>query len=275
MTDVINMSEPVKKPLPSALQVSLEEVSENSLACRKVFSRILRNVLSAKGLPTSTTGASSALSELLNRKVSPSAIQKWLNADRMPDGPMLVELSGLLQVSIDYLLMGEEALRKPHHMDGVPETAVERAEKLQLIDQLVMLPKIAVFDPVRSEKRITAFSRSWLATHFPGVMLQDIDIMIAQGDHMEPSIRQGDEVMYWNSPRFFEDNAIYVLQIGHNRMLRRVRQMVTGDYNIACDNERYPSEIVPSSSFPHPLNLPGSRSLRVIGRVLAVISFCR
>jgi hypothetical protein len=92
---------------------------------------------------------------------------------------------------------------------------------------------------------------------------------------MDPAIRQGDEVLYWTAPRFFEDNSVYVLQVGHNRMLRRIRQLVTGEFEISCENTRYPSERVPADTFPHPLNLPGAGSLRVVGKILAVIAFGR
>lgn len=241
---------------------------------RKVFAATLRSILDRQGFSSATSRAADELSERMNHRVSSHGILKWLSAERMPDAPTLVELSLILRESVDYMLRGDETLRRQTN-DGLNETAAERAEKLQLVDQLVMLPKTAIYDPTTSEKKIVALSRSWIAEKFPGVMLQDIDKMRVQGDHMDPAIRQGDEVLYWTAPRFFEDNSVYVLQVGHNRMLRRIRQLVTGEFEISCENTRYPSERVPADTFPHPLNLPGAGSLRVVGKILAVIAFGR
>ena len=269
------MQSPHIVPLAGDSSLRPEVASENSSEhFRKVFAATLRSILDQQGFSQTATGAADELSTRLHHRFSSSGILKWLSAERMPDAPTLVELARTLRVSVDYLLRGEESLRS-QPLEGLPETAAERAEKLQLIDQLVMLPRIAVYDTTTSEKKIVAFSRSWITERFPGVMLQDIDKMKAQGDHMDPAIRQGDEVVFWSAPRFFEDNSIYVLQVGHNRMLRRIRQLVTGEFEISCDNPRYQVERVPTDTFPHPLNQPGTGALRVVGKVLAVIAFGR
>lgn len=276
------MGEPEKRP-PQVIPLSgvvsdrpdLSSSSEESPEqFRRGFAATLRALLKENGFPEVLDHAATELSLRLNHKVSPSGAGKWLSAERMPAYPTLVELAQLLRVSVDRLLRGEESMwRIPP--ENPSEGAVERAEKLKLVDQLVMLPRTAVFDAITAEKKIVAFSRSWVTERFPGVMLQDIDKMTAQGDHMDPWIRQGDEVVFWTAPRFFEDNGVYVLQVGHNRMLRRIRQRVTGEFEISCENPRYQPELVPSDTFTHPLNLPGAGPLRVVGKVLAVIAFGR
>jgi len=275
-----HMGEPAKQPpqivsLPSDRSARAENPGENSPEqFRKVFSTTLRSILEQQGFSPIASRAADELSERMNHRVSSHGIQKWLSAERMPDAPTLVELSLILRESVDYMLRGDETLRRLT-FDGLNETAAERADNLQLSDQLVMVPKTAVFDPASSEKKIVALSRSWIAERFPGVMLQDIDKLRVQGDHMDPAIRQGDEVVYWNAPRFFEDNCVYVLQVGHNRMLRRIRQLVTGEFEISCDNPRYQSERVSADTFPHSLNQPGTGAFRVVGKILAVIAFGR
>jgi len=275
-----HMGEPAKQSpqivsLPGDRSARPDLSAENSPEhFRKIFAATLRSILDQQGFSPTVSRAADELSERMKHRVSSHGIQKWLSAERMPDAPTLVELSEILHESVDYMLRGDETLRR-QTTDGLNETAAERAEKLHLIDKLVMLPKAAIYDQSTSEKKFVALSRSWIAERFPGVMLQDIDKLRVQGDHMDPAIRQGDEVLYWTAPRFFEDNSIYVLQVGHNRMLRRIRQLVTGEFEISCDNPRYQSERVPADTFPPPLNLPGTGSLRVVGKILAVIAFGR
>lgn len=253
------------EPLRNPAEPHVDGDSENY---RKQFAANLRRILDGLGYLPSSIGAATALAETLQHRVSTSAVQKWLSGERIPDIPTLVQLAIHLRVSVDYLLRGEEALLSAQ-TEGLPCTAAERTARLQLIDQLVVLPQ----DALRTgERNFVGFSRGWLAEHFPGVLEQDLDIMVAQGDHMAPSIRNGDPVIYWNAPRFFEDNCIFILQVGHNRLLRRIRQLAaTGEYEISCDNPRFPAERVPAETFPHPLGM-ATGTPRIIGKVLGRIA---
>jgi len=56
------------------------------------------------------------MSSFLN--VTPQAISKWENGDSLPDTALLPLLAQVLEVSIDYLLVGEILLEKISHYDN-------------------------------------------------------------------------------------------------------------------------------------------------------------
>ncbi|MBE7540552.1 MAG: S24/S26 family peptidase [Opitutaceae bacterium] len=262
---------PETGPLLFAPLASDEAWGEN---VRKMFASNLRKALDGGGYPASTNGAATMLVSALKNRISISAAQKWLQGERMPDAPLLLELAILLRVSVDYLLRGESLLAN----EGAPSsklTLLERAERLQIADQLVLLPRIACYSD-KKDRKLIAFTKSWLSEKFPGVLYDDIDLLTASSDHMEPYIRNGDEIVFWRFPRHLEDNGVYLLQMRHGRLIRRIRQMVSSDeYEISCDNPRYPSEKVPYDTFPYPLTNAASGELAIVGKVLAVIGVMR
>lgn len=271
-----NNTNPLPPPMEEAYAPVGDPQSDDVGGYKTQFAKSLRSLLEAHSYPRSSHGAATAFAEALKHKVSASAILKWLAGERVPDAQTLIEISLALNTTIDVLLRGEDALRRaPIDAQGIPDNLVERMEKLEMIDQLIILPKSPSVDPRTGEKKMFAASRSWISSRFAGVMADDLDLMTASGDHMEPTIRAGDDVIYWTAPRFFSDNSIYILRIGHNWMLRRIHQLVTGEFEVICDNNRYPAERLPAGTFPHPLNAASKGHLQVVGKVLTVISLAR
>lgn len=101
-----------------------------------------------------------------------------------------------------------------------------------------------------------AFRADWL--HRIGVSPRQAEVLIAIGDSMEPTIRDGDLLLIDRSFDRPKDNGIYVLVLGGMVLVKRIQTRRDGSVVLLSDNQRYENEVVPADELP---------DLKVEGRV--------
>lgn len=84
------------------------------------------------------------------------------------------------------------------------------------------------------------------------------EVLVAVGDSMEPTIRDGDLLLLDRSIDRVVDNGIYVLVLAGMVLLKRIQTRRDGSVVLKSDSERYDDETVPAGEVP---------DLRIEGRV--------
>ena len=92
-----------------------------------------------------------------------------------------------------------------------------------------------------------------------GSKREDVVTITADGDSMDPTIRDGDLLFVDTSVHDIDNSRIYVLEVNGRLLVKRVQLRLDGSLVIKSDNPRYdPEVVVPSERDP----------LRIIGRVV-------
>ena len=104
-----------------------------------------------------------------------------------------------------------------------------------------------------------AFRKDWLLHR--GLHEQDLNIVTAKGDSMEPTISSKDTLLVDTSKTNPRDGNIYVIRSGDVLWVKRIQRQVDGNLLLISDNTTYP---------PMPLMLAEHPDIQVIGQVVQV-----
>ena len=88
---------------------------------------------------------------------------------------------------------------------------------------------------------------------------QNLALLTASGDSMDPTIRDGDLLLVDTSARRIEGSRIYVLAIGGALMVKRIQLRLDGSVVVKSDNAVYESEVVPADQ---------TSTLNILGQVI-------
>ncbi|MFN7611436.1 MAG: helix-turn-helix transcriptional regulator [bacterium] len=88
---------------------------------------------------------------------------------------------------------------------------------------------------------------------------QNLALLTASGDSMDPTIRDGDLLLVDTSARRIEGSFIYVLAIGGGLLVKRIDLRRDGSVILKSDNPKYAAEEVPAVETP---------TLQVLGQVV-------
>ena len=110
-----------------------------------------------------------------------------------------------------------------------------------------------------SPTRELAFRRKWL--RFRGFHEQDLALVFAKGDSMEPTISDNETVMVDTSQKKLRDGSIYVIRNGDHLLVKRIQTLWNDGVQLFSDNKEYPPQEIASSDL---------ESLEVIGKVVWV-----
>ncbi|MGF2735365.1 XRE family transcriptional regulator [Marinobacter sp. DUT-1] len=107
--------------------------------------------------------------------------------------------------------------------------------------------------------RELAFRRKWL--RFRGLHEQDLALVFAKGDSMEPTISDNETVMVDTSEKKLRDGHIYVIRNGDHLLVKRIQTLWNDGVQLLSDNKEYPPQEIASSDL---------ENLEVIGKVVWV-----
>lgn len=200
--------------------------------------------------------------------ISASTIGNYERGDRVPDAEMIRKYLDVSGVSAVWLITGKG------EMFGRDSVGVHRNPTGDLTDLdqpgMISIPR---YDEVRpsagpgsvavSEVPTTrvAFERHWLIDI--GVSPTDAVILPAQGDSMSPTIPNGAPMLVDTSKTEIRSGYIYVIAVGEDLLVKRVRRRLDGLFDLISDNAAYASETLGPDRL---------MQLRVIGRVYASVS---
>jgi len=110
-----------------------------------------------------------------------------------------------------------------------------------------------------SPTRELAFRRKWL--RYRGLHENDLALVFAKGDSMEPTISDNETVMVDTSEKKLRDGHIYVIRNGDHLLVKRIQTLWNDGVQLLSDNKEYP---------PQEISRDDLENLEVIGKVVWV-----
>jgi phage repressor protein C with HTH and peptisase S24 domain len=196
--------------------------------------------------------------------VSPSAFRKWLKGEAEPSRERLVALARVAGVSIAWLAQGEGPAPNLETISGAsnrlpnqkPSAAVDTA-------QFILLPKQSdsIGEPVQPAPPMLGFlalRHDWVRAAC-GVEPENLQLEIAAGDAMGPTIRHGDAMLIDTADQTLRSVGVYVLQVNDQRLVKRVQRRHDGSLVLISDNGVYQPDVVDPTT---------AAGIVVVGRVV-------
>ncbi|MBV9249591.1 MAG: helix-turn-helix transcriptional regulator [Acetobacteraceae bacterium] len=199
--------------------------------------------------------------------VSPSAFRKWLKGEAEPSRERLVALADAARVGVAWLATGEGPPPTFEHVEGGRgRRRGGEVESTVTLERFLVLPKRletaaagsgAPSAPIPKTEYI-GFRHDWIRAAL-GIEPPDLVMEIAVGESMTPTIRDGDLLLVNTTDRTISNFGVYVLEIGGERLVKRVQRKLDGSLVLISDNATYEPDQVPSSV---------AKELTVVGRVV-------
>lgn len=196
--------------------------------------------------------------------VAISTLQAWEGETREPPISKLMELASILKTSANYLLTGEEPITNEHFI----EKAFQRAEKL-LQDGVSMIngyPSINVSagfgsfnEGVTQPEGKEPYSDSLLQSL--RVNPEKCAVFWANGDSMNPTIADGDQLLVDLSKNEITGNNIYLVQNGDSVWVKRVKVKWDQVELISDNKDEYDPIIISADE---------AQNLQIIGQVVHI-----
>lgn len=168
----------------------------------------------------------------------------------------LVSLARATGVRLEWLATGEG----PMQGDSTPAEAPATPPGYVLLPLVEARAAAGNNGGLRSDHLVDfiAFSESFLKQTLRRAP-QNLALLTASGDSMDPTIRDGDLLLVDTSARRIEGSFIYVLAIGGGLLVKRIDLRRDGSVVLKSDNPKYDAEEVPAVETP---------TLEVLGQVI-------
>lgn len=193
--------------------------------------------------------------------VSPSALRKWLRGEAEPSRERLITFADAAGVEIAWLVRGEGL------QPNLRDTSTRRHQDIDRppVDQFLLLPhrpKAAAAGSGRpapdSPAEFIAFRHDWIRTVFD-LNPDQVILISAAGDSMEPGIRDGDLLLVDTREPAFSEFGIYVFEARGERLVKRVQRKFDGTLYVISDNTVYQPEVISKEL---------ATEIKVIGKVI-------
>ncbi|MDQ2081586.1 S24 family peptidase [Xanthobacteraceae bacterium Astr-EGSB] len=186
--------------------------------------------------------------------VPKTTITNWTSGSAEPKIRSLTAVAQACGVSIDWLVGHSDPI------SGVSESSdsVNDFSFIRRYDVRASAGPGAIvpFDDLNGTSRFVAFRTEWL--HRIGVNPGGAEVLIAVGDSMEPTIRDGDLLLIDRSFDRITAEGIYVLVLAERVLVKRIVLRRDGSAILRSDSDHVPDETVPAHEV---------EELRVEGRV--------
>lgn len=169
----------------------------------------------------------------------------------MPRLDNLLRISNAAGVSVEWLATGKEPAKSDSNFEE--EFALIPGYNVQVAAGHGSL----VGD--ESPSRELAFRRKWL--RYRGLHEQDLALVFAKGDSMEPTISDNETVMVDTSEKKLRDGHIYVIRNGDHLLVKRIQTLWNDGVQLLSDNKEYPPQEIANEDM---------EALQVIGKVVWV-----
>lgn len=182
--------------------------------------------------------------------ISPSAFRKWLRGEAEPSRERLIAFADTAGVPIAWLVRGEGVQPSLHRAPSRATGDEAGAAESDLLRGYVALPRRPAAAAAGAGKpadehvvEFLAFRHDWLRTNFD-MQPQDVLLITAIGDSMEPGIGEGDLLLVDTRQTAFTEFGIYVFEARGERLVKRVQRKFDGTLFIISDNAIYQPEII-------------------------------
>ena len=164
-----------------------------------------------------------------------NTIAKYERGDAIPDAWELLRLSRLYGCTVESLFQ-ESA--------NFPAPSTEMTREFVMVPEYAVRASAGVGSFVESEEIVGrfAFRRAWLESR--GIRPDSLAVVQAEGDSMEPTVRDSDVLLVDTSVRSVRSDGIYLIEQASELRCKRLQMMVGGGVRIRSDNTRYETELV-------------------------------
>lgn len=202
----------------------------------------------------------------LKVRISESGVRKYFPPFlSMPSIDKAVSIAEACGVNLEWLATGEG----PKFKDlAIAEPECKYVQNNDFDEEYALIPGYHVQVSAghgsglngETVKRHLAFRRKWLK--FRGLDINQLAVVFAKGDSMEPTIHSGDSILIDTSRNQIEDGSIFVLRLGDDLYAKRLQKSYDGSITIISDNKTdYQPLVVPADQL---------YNLAVIGKVVWV-----
>lgn len=179
-----------------------------------------------------------------------NTIAKFERGEVLPDAWELMRLARLFGCTVEELLSGV----------GEPRPSLESTSP-----EFAMIPEYGVRASAGTGRLVEgeeiigrfAFKRAWLASK--GIKVENLAVISADGDSMEPTVRDADILLVDTSVHAIRADGIYLIEQAGELRCKRLQAMVDGGVKIRSDNPRYETEVVSPEN---------AELLRVVAKVI-------
>ncbi|WP_345858690.1 LexA family transcriptional regulator [Shewanella algae] len=189
--------------------------------------------------------------------ISEGAMRTFLKG-RTPKLPDIIRIAKYKGVNWPWLATGEGSKYPGEQTDN--EVAIcpgdEFDEEYALINGFhaqVSAGHGAVWDDEKVRRKL-AFRTKWL--RFRGLHPENLRVVFAKGDSMEPTIHTGDSILVDITQTTLTDGSIFVLRLGDELYAKRLQKHINGSVTILSDNKEYQPQVVTAADLPM-LNIVG------------------
>ncbi|MFD2678014.1 S24 family peptidase [Camelimonas lactis] len=179
--------------------------------------------------------------------MSDKTIERYYRGETFPTADDMVKIASVTGMNPDWFILGI-----------TPPSRHENEDK-----DVVFVPRLAVRLSAGigrcndQEQEVERIPMALSLIRKLGVKPDKAHIVQADGDSMENTIRDGDDVLIDTAMTELSAEGIYALVIGELAMIKRVMPLFNGGFELISDNDRYRSIEISKAD---------AEQLRVIGR---------
>lgn len=197
--------------------------------------------------------------------VSPSALRKWLRGEAEPSRERLITFADAAGVEIAWLVRGEGDQPNLRDASNRRNASARTNGDVPPADDFLLLPQKPRAAAAGSGKptpeypaEFIAFRHDWIRTVFD-LDPEQVMLISAVGDSMEPGIRDGDLLLIDKRSNAFTEFGIYVFEARGERLVKRVQRKFDGTLYVISDNTVYQPEIISAEL---------ATEIKVVGKVI-------
>lgn len=226
-------------------------IKTNNISFSQRINEIVPNVISAK-----------KLAEAL--EIHRSTIQNYLNGKSEPNWSTIHDIARVTETDVGWLMgLSDEPVLSGPKPSLVPTdelSTIANDPSFSLVPRYDVSASAGHGSLIDQEAILgyMAFQTSWLRLTM-GVNPDDLSLINAAGDSMEPTIRSGDLLLLDNSVNSLEDDGVYAIRINEFLSVKRLQLNYQGGIEIRGDNPLYNTQIIDQST---------ADGIQIVGRVL-------
>ena len=235
----------------------MTEDSEASFGVPKLLSEISERIR----LAVTTGGGDAEVSKASGVKLR--TLQNYKSGVSKPSADAAGAIARATGVSLDWLINCEGPMvRRPVSQGRQVQDVAELRQHIRAIEEgegnavgpdkgFVMIPRYDVqasagpgmFADQEQILDYMAFQRGWVRRVLRANP-DDLVLISAEGDSMEPAVRSGDLLLVDTAVTAFRDDAIYVVVLAGRLLVKRVQNFFDGAVTIKSDNAAYVEQTI-------------------------------
>lgn len=183
-------------------------------------------------------------------------LESYLSGASEPKAARLADICKAVGVDANWLLTGEGAMR-PGEAGGVPPASLD--DEFALVTVYDVRASAGLGAAIEEENPVSsiAFRRDWLSQE--GLATSGLAAVTADGDSMEPTVKDGSLLLVDTAQSDLAGNRIYVLRMDGHLYAKRLQRLTDGSIRVSSDNPAYADEVVDKDEVS---------KLDIIGRVV-------